>query len=122
MPRLLWAAPQLFTGDVGRLAAWFASDLGFQLVFLAGDPPFYGQVERDGVRLNLRHVASPPIDPGLRLREELLSAYLVVDDVEALHAEFSRHGVAGELAVALAQPSYFLVTTPDGELISFAEG
>ena len=24
-------------------------------MFLHGDPPFYGQVERDGARLNLRH-------------------------------------------------------------------
>ncbi|HWE99392.1 MAG TPA: VOC family protein [Caulobacteraceae bacterium] len=122
VPRLAWAAPQLFTADVAALARWFGAKLGFETVFLVGEPAFYGQVRRDDVRFNMRHMDEPPMDPARRDRSELLSAYVVVEDLAALYAEFAAHGAAGPLITDRPQPEHFLVKTPDGELICFAAG
>jgi catechol 2,3-dioxygenase-like lactoylglutathione lyase family enzyme len=114
------AYPQLFVTDIAR-AVEFYRKLGFVTVYLYGEPPFYGLISRDGAGLNLRHVDSPVID---RSREEsLLSAGIPVDDVAALHAEFTAHGV--ELAQPLkVQPwgtTDFVVRDPDGNLLCFYE-
>lgn len=120
MPRLISAAPQLFTRDMAAAVRWFAETLGFSAVFVVGDPPFYAQVRRDDVRLNLRFVDESLGDPARRQREALLSAYLVVDDLEGLHAELTARHVAVSIVTNGGQPPYFLVTTPDGELLCFA--
>jgi hypothetical protein len=73
---------------------FYVRKLGFSVAFLAGDPPFYGQVVRDGTRLNLRCVDRPVSDQQRRECEELLSAYVTVDDVDALYAEFTAAGVS----------------------------
>ena len=121
-PRLSIAYPQLFVADVTRAAAFYVDRLGFTVVYLYGEPPFYGLVERDGVGLNLRCVERPAIDPTLREDETLLSANIPVDDVEALFAEFTARGV--DVAQPLkAQPcgeSDFIIRYPDGYLLCFA--
>ncbi len=53
---LLYAEPQLFIADMAAALAFYAGPLGFSVAFTYGDPPFYGQVVRDNVRLNLRCV------------------------------------------------------------------
>ena len=57
------------------------------------DPPFYGQVFRDGARLKLRCLPQPPIDPQLRDSEHLLSASITVDDAKPLFLEYQAAGV-----------------------------
>ena len=116
------AEPQLFVTDIAAAQRFFAT-LGFATVFVYGDPPFYGQVARDGARLNLRHVDTPVIDPALRDRETLLSAAITVVDVTALYAEFQRAGIAffQELRQEPWGASNFIVQDPDGNLVLFAE-
>src|SRR5262249_48922890 len=90
------AEPQLFVADIKAAADFFTKKLGFSIVFLYGEPPFYGQVKRDGAALDLRCVDRPAIDPALRDREELLSAAITVDtaeEIEALFREFQAAGV-----------------------------
>ncbi|HMI12769.1 MAG TPA: VOC family protein, partial [Bradyrhizobium sp.] len=70
------AEPQLFVADIKSSCDFFTGKLGFTIAFTYGEPPFYAQVMRDGVRLNLRCVEQPVIDAELRNREELLSASL----------------------------------------------
>ena len=72
------AEPQLFVADIKASCDFFTDKLGFAIAFTYGEPPFYGQVRRDGARINLRCVEQPVIDPELRDREELLSAALTV--------------------------------------------
>ncbi len=67
------AEPQLFVADIKSSCDFFAGKLGFAVAFTYGEPPFYAQVMRDDARLNLRCVAQPLIDAGLRDREELLA-------------------------------------------------
>ncbi|QCI63535.1 bleomycin resistance protein [Phreatobacter stygius] len=122
--RLTAAHPQLFTTDMTRSCTFFTQQLGFSIGFLHGDPPFYGQVTRDGICLNLRHVDAMPFTGNIRETDHLLSAYVVVSDVEALYAECRARG-AGLHQPLTTQPwdtRDFVVRDPDGNLILFASG
>lgn len=120
-PALLYAEPQLFAADMAAAIAFYTGPLGFSLGFTYGDPPYYGQVVRDGVRLNIRGVAPPPIDPVQRNASELLSASIAADDLDALFREYQAAGVT--FAQALASKPWgardFIVRDPDGNLILF---
>ena len=72
-PVLVAAQPQLFAADIKASCDFFTQRLGFAIVFVYGEPPFYAQVRRDGARLNLRCVDAPLIDSARRERESLLS-------------------------------------------------
>jgi catechol 2,3-dioxygenase-like lactoylglutathione lyase family enzyme len=124
-PVLTAAEPQLFVSDIKAACDFFTAKLGFSVVFVYGEPPFYGQVQRDAARLNLRHVDAPIIDPALRDRESLLSAALTVDtaeDIKQLYLEFQAAGVT--FAQPLKHEPWgardFIVQDPDGNLVLFA--
>jgi catechol 2,3-dioxygenase-like lactoylglutathione lyase family enzyme len=124
-PKLVAAEPQLFVADITASCAFFESKLGFSIVFTYGEPPYYAQVKRDGARLNLRCVEGPAIDPGLRDREELLSATIMVasaGEVTQLARDFQQAGVS--FAQAPAKKPWgaldFIVRDIDGNLLLFA--
>ena len=116
------AQPQLFVSDLERSCRFFQDRLGFSVAFTYGERPFYGLVVRDDAGLNLRHVDHPPLDGALREREQLLSAYIPVSDVDALYAEFERAGVVlhERLATKPWGTRQFVVRDPDGNLLCFA--
>jgi catechol 2,3-dioxygenase-like lactoylglutathione lyase family enzyme len=120
-PRLVAAYPQALVADVARAADFYCEKLGFQLVYLYGTPPFYGLVERGGARINLRHVDSPA-----RYRpkgdEDVLTANIPVEGIEALFLELSARGIpfAQTLKEQPWGTSDFLVRDPDGNLLCFA--
>ena len=119
------AEPQLFVADIKSSCDFFDGKLGFKIAFTYGEPPFYAQVMRDGVRLNLRCVEQPVIDAELRNREELLSGSLTVataEEIEALFLEFQASG-ATFFQTLKRQPwgaRDFIVNDPDGNLLLFA--
>jgi catechol 2,3-dioxygenase-like lactoylglutathione lyase family enzyme len=119
---LLGAEPQLFVADVITSCEFYTQKLGFTVAFIYGEPPFYGQVFRDGARLNLRSLAEPAINPELRDREHLLSASIALDDAKALFLEFQTAGVVFH-QVLKTEPwgaRTFIVCDPDGNLILFS--
>jgi catechol 2,3-dioxygenase-like lactoylglutathione lyase family enzyme len=121
---LLAAEPQLFVADVGTSCEFYTKKLGFTVAFIYGEPPFYGQVFRDGARLNLRCLPEPAINPELRDREHLLSASITLDDVKPLFLEFQTAGVIFHQALK-TEPwgaRTFIVSDPDGNLILFSGG
>jgi catechol 2,3-dioxygenase-like lactoylglutathione lyase family enzyme len=121
-PVLLGAEPQLFISDVGASCNFYTKKLGFVVAFTYGDPPFYGQVARDGARLNLRCMPMPIIDPQLRDKEDLLSASITLDDAKPLYLEYQAAGVAFHQTLR-TEPwgaRTFIVRDPDGNLILFA--
>ncbi|HYC15003.1 MAG TPA: VOC family protein [Stellaceae bacterium] len=120
--RLMAAEPQLFVGDLRAACAFFTEKLGFAVRFLYGEPPFYGQVARDGAALNLRHVDAPVFDRTRRAEEDLLSAAITVDDVAGLYEEFRSRGVLFHQALRLEPwgARTFIVADPDGNLLLFA--
>jgi len=120
------AFPQLFVLDIRAACAWFERVLGFATVFQHGEPPFYAQVAcraggQDRARINLRCVDRPVFVEGIREAEALLSAYIVVDDVDALFAEMQRRGA--EFQQELTEQPWgvrdFVVRDPDGNLLLF---
>ena len=121
--RLTAAYPQLFTGDMQRSARFYGEQLGFEVRFLFGDPPVYAQFVRDAARLNMRLVEAPVLDREAAEQHELLAAYLEVDDVEGLFAEYSARDV--DFFRPLERKPWgltgFIVRDPDGNLLNFAE-
>jgi catechol 2,3-dioxygenase-like lactoylglutathione lyase family enzyme len=122
MTTLAAAEPQLFVRDVAASSEFYSKQLGFSIAFIYGDPPFYGQVFRDGARLNLRQVDVPVVDPARRDTEGLLAASITLEDAKPLFLEYQAAGVA--FAQALRTEPWgartFIVRDPDGNLLLFA--
>lgn len=119
------AEPQLFVADIKLSCEFFTTKLGFAVAFIYGEPPFYAQVKRDAARVNLRCVAQPVIDAGVRDREQLLSASLTVataEQIKQLFLEFQAAGVT--FFQTLRREPWgardFIVKDPDGNLLLFA--
>lgn len=118
-------APELFVTDIKASCDFFTGKLGFSVVFVYGEPPFYGRVKRDRAEINLKCMDRPVIDPDLRDRESLLSADMTVATAAEIRALFEEFRAAG---VAVHQPlkrmpwgaSNFIVKDPDGNLLLFA--
>lgn len=121
-PILLNVEPQLFVTDFTLALAFFTEKLGFKVGYTYGDPPFYGEVVRDGARLNLRKVARPVLDHSVG--GDLLSAAILVSNAKQLYIEFQERGV--EFHQPLRREPWhgqgqggFIVADPDGNLINF---
>jgi catechol 2,3-dioxygenase-like lactoylglutathione lyase family enzyme len=119
---LLGAEPQLFVADISLGCEFYEKKLGFTVAFMYGEPPFYGQVFRDGARLNLRQLDEPAIRPELQDKEHLLSASIPLADAEPLFFEFQAAGVEfqQELKTEPWGARTFIIRDPDGNLILFA--
>jgi catechol 2,3-dioxygenase-like lactoylglutathione lyase family enzyme len=122
---LLAVEPQLYVTDLERALGFFTDVLGFGVAFCYGEPPFYGQVVRDGVRLNLRHVDEPLIPAEAMAREpDLISASVLVSNARRLFEEFGRAGAPFHQPLGRAPwqeegTGAFIVRDPDGNLIHF---
>jgi catechol 2,3-dioxygenase-like lactoylglutathione lyase family enzyme len=122
-PSFVAAYPQLFVSDIRAACEFYTRVLGFGVVFVHGEPPFYAQVERGGARLNFRFVCEPVFGQDIRERESLLSAYIDVGGVEDLYGQFRAAGAQFQQALK-RQPwgaHDFVVRDPDGNLLCFAE-
>jgi catechol 2,3-dioxygenase-like lactoylglutathione lyase family enzyme len=124
-PVLTAVAPELFVADIKASCDFFTQKLGFSIVFVYGEPPFYGRVKRDRAELNLKCVDAPVIDPALRDRESLLSADIGVDapeEIKQLFLEFQSAGVTFHQTLKRMPwgAENFIVKDPDGNLLLFA--
>lgn len=119
-----YTIPVLFVSDVQRSAAFYGGKLGFKIDFLHGHPAFYGSVSRDGARLHIRFVHEPVLVAGIREKERLLAAFIAVENIKGLFAEYVAAGVDFEHKLR-KEPwgtSGFTVRDPDGNWIYFGEG
>ena len=124
-PIISATAAQLFVADIEASCDFFVEKLGFSIVFVYGQPPFYAQVKRDSGLINLRCMDRPVIDPALRDRETLLSSDMGVntaEEIKRLFLEFQAKGVT--LFQTLRKEPWgaktFIVKDPDGNLLLFA--
>jgi catechol 2,3-dioxygenase-like lactoylglutathione lyase family enzyme len=123
--RLLGIEPQLFVTDMGRALHFWTERLGFAAAFTAGEPPYYAQVVRDGIGINLRHVDALPDDKAFRRAEpDALAFSITVDDVAALETEFATSGATFHQRLRKEDwgASTFILQEPDGALILFSGG
>jgi catechol 2,3-dioxygenase-like lactoylglutathione lyase family enzyme len=121
-PTIKQAIPVLFVSNVARSAEFFRDKLGFAVDFLHGRPAFYGGVSRDGVTLHLRFVHETVIPQELREQEELLAAFIVVENVKQLFEEYKLAGapLVGTLRKEAWGGPTFTVQDPDGNWICFS--
>ena len=113
-------APQFFTTDIAATLAYYKDKLGFECRGTWLDPPVYAIVIRDQHAFHFR-CAEPPIANPDKYADELLDAYVRVDDADALYAEYAARGV--EFTRGLAdmpwQAREFVVKDCDGRLLAF---
>jgi len=113
-------APLFFSLDIPRTLAYYTDMLGFECVGTWQDPPIYGMVRRDGHQIHFR-CAAPPIANLDKYEDELLDAYLYVEDADALYAEYAGKGV--EFVRGLGNMPWhcreFVVKDCDGRLLAF---
>ena len=113
-------APQFFTENIPRTIAYYKDKLGFECLGTWQDPPVYAIVARDQQAIHFRCAAPPTSNPG-KYTDELLDAYLSVEDPDALYAEYAVKGVefSRELGNTPWQSREFVVKDCDGRLLAF---
>jgi len=78
-------APQFFTTDIRGTVGYYKDKLGFECLGTWQDPPVYAIVARDQHAIHFRCAAPPTARPD-KYADELLDAYLHVEDADALYA------------------------------------
>lgn len=113
-------APQFFTTDMRGTLGYYQDKLGFECVGTWQDPPVYAIVMRDQHRIHFRCAEPPTANPD-KYSDELLDAYLSVQDADALYAEYASRGVefTRELANTPWNSREFVVKDCDGRLLAF---
>jgi uncharacterized glyoxalase superfamily protein PhnB len=113
-------APQFFTTDIPGTLAYYIHKLGFECLGTWQDPPVYAILARDQQRIHFRCAEPPTANPD-KYDDELLDAYLNVEDADALYAEYAANGVefTRELVDTPWHSREFVVKDCDGRLLAF---
>jgi len=119
-------APVFFTRDVPATLAYYTGKLGFACLgtwptaLSLNDPPEYAIVARDQQVIHFRCAEPPTANPD-KYADELLDAYVRIEDADALYAEYAAQGV--EFARGLGNMPWhtreFVVKDCDGRLLVF---
>ena len=112
--------PLFFTTDIAKTLAYYQDKLGFECVGTWLHPPVYAIVERDQHAIHFRCAEPPTANPD-KYADELLDAYLSVEDADALYAEYTGKGLefVRELANMPWHAREFVVKDCDGRLLAF---
>ena len=120
--RLRRAVPVILVADVKASAEFFRDTLGFAIDFLHGRPPFYGSVSRDGACVHLKFVHAP-VGVDAQDRDGFISAFIEVEGVKALYAEYVAAGAT--IDQKLKKQAWggrdFIVRDLDGNGICFVD-
>jgi hypothetical protein len=92
-------APQFFTMDVPAMLDYYRDKLGVDCVSTCQNPPVYAIVARGQHAIHFR-LAQPPTPNPDKYADELLDAYLFIEDADALYAEYAARGVEFTRGVA----------------------
>lgn len=113
-------APQFFTTNLPATLVYYRNVLGFECLGTWNDPPVYAIVARDGQRIHFR-LADPPAPNPDKYADELLDAYLIIANADALYAEYAARGV--EFTRPLGDTPWhsreFVVRDCNGRLLPF---
>ncbi len=112
--------PVFFTLDIPRTLTFYKDKLGFDCLGTWMDPPAYAIVARDDHSIHFR-CAEPPTAKPNKYADELLDAYIQIEDADALYAEFTTKGV--EFTRGIANMPWgareFVVKDCNGRLLAF---
>ena len=113
-------APLFFTMDIPATLAYYKEKLGFECLGTWQNPPVYAIVARDLQVIHFRCAEPPTANPN-KYRDELLDAYLFIEDADLLYAEYAAQGV--EFARGVANMPWhsreFVAKDCDGRLLAF---
>jgi uncharacterized glyoxalase superfamily protein PhnB len=113
-------APVFFTKDIPRTLAYYQAQLGFECLGKWQNPPVYAIVARDQRAIHFRCADPPTANPD-KDSDELLDAYIFVEDADTLYAEYANRGV--EFIRGLSNMPWhsreFVVKDCDGRLLAF---
>src|SRR5436305_45023 len=111
---------ELFTLDIPGTLAYYGAKLGFKCLGTWQDPPVYAIVARDQQAIHFRCAEPPKANPN-KYSDELLDAYVFVEDADALYAEYAARGVEFTRGPANMpwQSREFVVKDRDGRLLAF---
>ncbi len=106
--------------NIPATLSYYKDKLGFDCLGTWQDPPVYAIVARDEHAVHFR-CAGPPAPNPEKYEEELLDAYVFVEDADALYAEYAARGV--EFVRGLANMPWrsreFVIKDCDGRLLAF---
>jgi uncharacterized glyoxalase superfamily protein PhnB len=116
--------PMFFATNIPATLAYYTDTLGFKCLGIWPDEepesPDYAIVARDHQAIHFRCAPPPTANPD-KYADELLDAYIQVDDADALHAEYAAKGV--EFTRKLGNTAWggreFVVKDCDGRLLAF---
>jgi len=119
-------APVFFTMNIPATLAYYTGKLGFECLgtwpgaLSPKDPPAYAIVARDRQVIHFRCAEPSTYNPD-KYADELLDAYLFVEDADALYAEYAARGVefVRELGNMPWHCREFVVKDCDGRLLAF---
>ncbi len=106
--------------NIPATLAYYNDKLGFTCSGTWGDPPVYAIVARDEHAIHFRCAQPPAANPD-KYSDELLDAYLFVEDADALYSEYAARGVefTRHLANMPWKSREFVVKDCDGRLLAF---
>ncbi len=112
--------PLFFTRDIPSTIGWYEAKLGFKCLGTWQEPPVYAIIARDQHAIHFRCAEPPKANPD-KYSDELLDAYISVEDADALYAEYAARGV--EFTRGLGNMPWhsreFVIQDCDGRLIAF---
>src|SRR5690349_10865692 len=113
-------APQFFATNISATLAYYRDKVGFQCLGQWQDPPVYAIVGRDQQAIHFRCAEPPTANPD-KYADELLDAYILVEDADAVYAEYLARGVefARDLGDTPWNSREFVVKDCDGRLLAF---
>ncbi|HXP04249.1 MAG TPA: VOC family protein [Stellaceae bacterium] len=92
MPRVTGIAPEFLVANVVKAAEFYRDQLGFTIRgYFFEDPPVFAMVGRDDQTIMLSLVETGHGGSNRTYKREAIDAYLWVDDVDALYAEFQQN-------------------------------
>ena len=122
--QLLRSAPYFPVADVERSAVHYERVLGFSREYIAGSPPQFAILNRDGLSIMLRLVATPERISPNEQQGGTWDAFFWVRDASALYAELQSKGaniVYGPLVQEAYQMQEFAVRDADGYVLGFGQ-
>lgn len=112
--------PIFFTTDIPATLAYYKEKLGFACLGTWQDPPVYAITARERHAIHFRCAEPPAANPD-KYEEELLDAYIYVENADTLYAEYAARGV--EFTRTLSNMPWnsreFVVKDCDGRLLAF---
>src|SRR5262249_50871498 len=119
-PMIRQIVPLFFSLNLPATVAWYEAKLGFKCLGTWQDLPVYVIMARDQHAIHFRCAEHPTANPD-KYADELLDAYVHIEDADALYTEFAAQGV--EFTRGLGNMSWhsreFVVKDCDGRLLAF---